>query len=67
MSLPAREFLDTHFRLCEIFHASGLAEEIEENFRRWDQINQEASHHVLQEDGSTNVAELLQVALFGVV
>ncbi|KAJ5105692.1 hypothetical protein NUU61_003039 [Penicillium alfredii] len=26
-SLPNRDFLDTHFRLCEIWHASGMAEE----------------------------------------
>ncbi|KAJ5931304.1 hypothetical protein N7516_005793 [Penicillium verrucosum] len=65
--LPGREFLDTHFRLCEIFHASGLAKEVEDNYRRWDQIKQQASGHSLLEDGSTNVAEILQTALFSVV
>ncbi|KOS39711.1 hypothetical protein ACN38_g9454 [Penicillium nordicum] len=64
--LPGREFLDTHFRLYEIFHASGLAKEVEDNYRRWDQIKQQASGHSLLEDGSTNVAEILQTALFGV-
>ncbi|CAI7661197.1 unnamed protein product [Penicillium viridicatum] len=65
--LPASEFLDTRFRPCEISHASGFAEEVEENSRRWDQIKQEGSHHVLQEDGSTNVAEFLQTGLFGYI
>ncbi|KAJ5815923.1 hypothetical protein N7447_008156 [Penicillium robsamsonii] len=65
-ALSAREFLDTHFRLCEIFHASDLAKEVEENSGRWDQIKQQKAGHSLEEDGSTNLAEILQTALFDV-
>lgn len=64
--LPNRDFLDTHFRLCEIFHTSGLADEVEYNAKRWDQMQQEGCGRVLQEDGSTNLTEFLQVAFFGV-
>ncbi|KAJ6038389.1 hypothetical protein N7460_008160 [Penicillium canescens] len=60
--LPARDFLETHYRLCEIWHASGFAEEFEYNARCWDDIKQETNGCVLQEDGSTGLAEILETA-----
>lgn len=60
--LPLRELLDTHYRLAEIYHAAGFAEEAALNARRWDKIKEEARGHSLREDGSTNVSDILFTA-----
>jgi hypothetical protein len=65
--LPARDLLDTHFRLCEIWHASSFAEQVEYNTERWDRMKQEAYGGFLQEDGSTDLAKFLQTAFSSVV
>lgn len=65
IALPSEEFLDAHYRLCEIWHASGMAEESASRAYRWDETKRGLCGHLLREDGSSDVREFLELALFG--
>ncbi|KAJ9243408.1 hypothetical protein DTO169E5_2651 [Paecilomyces variotii] len=57
IELPDPEFLDTHYRLAEIFHASGMDEEIDRHIQDFKDLT------CLAEDGSTNINQLLTIRL----
>lgn len=66
-ALPNRDFLDTHYRLCEIWHASGFAEVMEYNARRWASMKQRTCGRVVKEDGSSDLSEWIQAAFPDIV
>ncbi|KAJ9223654.1 hypothetical protein DTO169C6_4006 [Paecilomyces variotii] len=55
IKLPDPDFLDTHYRLAEIFHASGMDEEIDRHIQDFKDLI------CLAEDGSTNINQLLTI------
>ncbi|KAJ5685669.1 hypothetical protein N7536_008288 [Penicillium majusculum] len=52
-----RTLLDLHWRLCEMFNASGAGEEIDRVLEKWDKIKERSG--CLATDGSTKIEELL--------
>ncbi|KAF7719036.1 Uncharacterized protein PECH_000218 [Penicillium ucsense] len=60
--LPSTDLLDMHWRLCEIFHASGMAEEVKLVEQRWFKLKHDLCGCSLPEDGSLNLEEVLHVA-----
>ncbi|KAJ9300187.1 hypothetical protein DTO271G3_2304 [Paecilomyces variotii] len=57
IKLPDPDFLDTHCRLAEILHASGMDEEIDRHIQDYEDLT------CLAEDGSTNINQLLTIRL----
>ncbi|KAJ9321909.1 hypothetical protein DTO027B5_5343 [Paecilomyces variotii] len=55
IKLPDPNFLDTHYRLAEIFHASRIDEEIDRHIQDFKDLT------CLAEDGSTNINQLLTI------
>ncbi|OJJ42581.1 hypothetical protein ASPZODRAFT_104994 [Penicilliopsis zonata CBS 506.65] len=66
LPLPCREYIDCHYRLAEVFHASGMGEEIDRHLRRWEEMKQEADEFYLAEDGSSDIDFILRVAFWDV-
>ncbi|KAJ5493444.1 hypothetical protein N7539_002190 [Penicillium diatomitis] len=60
--LPSTDLLDMHWRVCEIFHASGMAEEVKLVEQRWFKLKHDLCGRSLPEDGSLNLEEVLHVA-----
>lgn len=56
-----RSLLDLHWRLCEVFNASGAGEEIDRSLDKWDEIKERSGS--MAADGSTNIGELLWYSL----
>ncbi|KAJ5941362.1 hypothetical protein N7516_001530 [Penicillium verrucosum] len=52
-----RNLLDLHWRLCEVFNASGAGGEIDRVLEKWDKIKERSG--CLATDGSTKIEELL--------
>ncbi|KAJ9299729.1 hypothetical protein DTO271G3_2613 [Paecilomyces variotii] len=61
IKLPDPDFLDVHYRLAEIFHASGMGYEIDRHIQDSEDLA------CFAEDGSTNVNQLLTVRLAATV
>ncbi|KAJ9400162.1 hypothetical protein DTO282F9_2932 [Paecilomyces variotii] len=61
IKLPDPDFLDVHYRLAEIFHASGIGYEIDRYIQDFEDLA------CFAEDGSTNVNQLLTVRLAATV
>ncbi|KAJ5773719.1 hypothetical protein N7457_008615 [Penicillium paradoxum] len=64
--IPCPAILDAHWRMCEIFNASGMGETIERHLRDWEELRGSGCA-VVREDGTTDLASLLDVALWGQV
>lgn len=64
--IPSPAILETHWRMCEIFNASAMGETIERHIRDWDELKGSGSA-VIREDGTTDLASLLHIALWGQV
>ncbi|KAJ5332723.1 uncharacterized protein MYU51_015313 [Penicillium brevicompactum] len=64
--IPSRAILDTHWRMCEIFNASAMGETVEQHIRDWEELRGSGCA-VVKEDGSTDLASLLEIALWGQV
>ncbi|RAL02491.1 HNH endonuclease signature motif containing protein, partial [Aspergillus ibericus CBS 121593] len=63
LELPSAALLDCHYRLAEILNASGMAEVIDEHWRRWEDLKESAGG-MLRPDGGTEIGEYLEVALW---
>jgi hypothetical protein len=63
--LPSVELLDCHWRLAEILNASGMAETVERHQRDWEDIKGSADGKQLRADGKTDIAHILNTALWG--
>ncbi|GFF27081.1 hypothetical protein IFM58399_01600 [Aspergillus lentulus] len=67
-SLPDPAYLDCHYRVAEILHASGLAEYIERKIQDWEDLKQSGgTDGALRPDGSTDVTRILNTALWSAV
>ncbi|KAJ5374446.1 hypothetical protein N7517_006452 [Penicillium concentricum] len=64
--IPSPAILDAHWRMCEIFDASAMGEVIERYLRDWEELRG-SECAVIREDGTTNLASLLDIALWGQV
>ncbi|KAJ5578155.1 uncharacterized protein N7459_007119 [Penicillium hispanicum] len=62
LDLPNPALLDCHYRLAEILNASGMAEVIERNFRRWEDLK--GTCNLLREDGGTDIGAFLYAGLW---
>ncbi|KAI9369107.1 hypothetical protein BJX61DRAFT_549831 [Aspergillus egyptiacus] len=67
LPLLNKEYLECHYRLAQIFHASGIDEYIDRNLRRWDKLKEASEGSCLAEDGSSDLTTVLTVALWGTV
>ncbi|OJJ46525.1 hypothetical protein ASPZODRAFT_132593 [Penicilliopsis zonata CBS 506.65] len=63
LPLPCAAFLDCHYRLAEILNVSGMAETIDEHWRRWEDLKGSAGD-MLHPDGGTDIGGYLKVALW---
>ncbi|EAW11918.1 uncharacterized protein ACLA_006760 [Aspergillus clavatus NRRL 1] len=63
LPLPSVTFLECHYRLAEIFHASGMAQVIEKYLWGWEDIKANAPE-TLSADGRTDIAHMLEVGLW---
>lgn len=61
--LPCRVFLDSHYRLAEILHASGMGEFIDQKIRDWEKMKNGPDCHQLRADGGTDLDKILRTAL----
>lgn len=52
--------------MCEIFNASAMGQTIQRHIRDWEDVKGSASA-VIKEDGTTDLADLLDIALWGQV
>ncbi|GFF84565.1 hypothetical protein IFM47457_06523 [Aspergillus lentulus] len=67
-SLPDPAYLDCHYRVAEILHASGLAEYIERKIQDWEDLKQSGgTDGALRPDGSTDVTRILNTALWNLL
>ncbi|KAJ5170266.1 uncharacterized protein N7500_003049 [Penicillium coprophilum] len=64
--IPCPAILDAHWRMCEIFNASAMGETIERHRRKWEELR-DSGCAVVREDGTTDLASLLDIALRGQV
>lgn len=64
MPFPHPDLLDCHYRIAEILNASGMEEEIDRKLDDWDKMKRSMPDGCLNEDGSTNVADILRTALW---
>ncbi|KAJ5554996.1 hypothetical protein N7461_003466 [Penicillium sp. DV-2018c] len=64
--IPSPAILDAHWRLCEIFNASAMGKTIERHIRDWEELRHSGCA-VVKEDGSTDLASLLDIALWAQV
>ncbi|KAJ5470528.1 hypothetical protein N7530_007885, partial [Penicillium desertorum] len=62
--IPSRAILDAHRRMCEILNASAMGETIERHLRDWEELRGSTSA-IIREDGMTDLASLLDIALWG--
>ncbi|CAI7594999.1 unnamed protein product [Penicillium bialowiezense] len=62
--IPSRAILDAHWRMCEIFNACAMGKTIEQHIRDWEELRG-SECAVVREDGSTDLASLLDIALWG--
>ncbi|KAJ5130237.1 uncharacterized protein N7515_006276 [Penicillium bovifimosum] len=62
--IPSPAILDAHWRMCEIFNASAMGETIERHIQDWEELRGSGCA-VVREDGSTDLASLLDIALWG--
>ncbi|KAF7713480.1 Uncharacterized protein PECH_001257 [Penicillium ucsense] len=62
LKLPDRDYLDCHWRITEIFNASGMGEVIDKHFQEWEDLK--GTCHELREDGTTNVDRFLRAGLW---
>ncbi|OOF90161.1 hypothetical protein ASPCADRAFT_10910 [Aspergillus carbonarius ITEM 5010] len=62
--LPDPVLLDCHYRIAEILHATGLAEVIDRDFDRWDEMRRAPNAAQLREDGSTDITRYLEAAFW---
>ncbi|KAJ5502908.1 hypothetical protein N7463_005782 [Penicillium fimorum] len=60
--IPSPAILDAHWRMCEIFNASAMGEAIERHLRDWEELRG-SECAVVREDGTTDLASLLDIAL----
>lgn len=67
LPLPNKEYLECHYRLAQIFHASGMGEYIDRHLRHWDKLKEASEGSCLAEDGSSDLTTVLGVALWGTV
>ncbi|GIJ83899.1 hypothetical protein Asppvi_002730 [Aspergillus pseudoviridinutans] len=66
--LPDPAYLDCHYRVAEILHASGLAEYIERKIQDWEDLKQSGeTDGALRPDGSTDITRILNTALWTAV
>ncbi|KAF5865276.1 hypothetical protein ETB97_004859 [Aspergillus alliaceus] len=63
LDLPSPALLDCHYRLAEILNASGMAEVIERNFRKWEDLKGSAPN-LLRADGGTDIGHFLRAGLW---
>ncbi|EAW07770.1 uncharacterized protein ACLA_024860 [Aspergillus clavatus NRRL 1] len=63
LPLPSITFLNCHYGLAEILHASGMAEVIEKHLRDWEDIEANAPE-TLSMDGRADIAHMLEVRLW---
>lgn len=61
---PNLNLLDCHYRIAEILNASGMGEEIDRKQDEWDRMKRSILDGCLNEDGSTNVADILRTGLW---
>ncbi|EKV05517.1 hypothetical protein PDIG_83150 [Penicillium digitatum PHI26] len=64
--IPCPAILDAHWRMCEIFNASAMGDTIERHRRDWEELKG-SGRAVVREDGTTDLASLLDIALWGQV
>jgi hypothetical protein len=64
IELPSAELLECHWRLAEIFNASGMAKIIEKHREDWEDLKDRTTSGHLRADGGTDVAHFLKVALW---
>ncbi|EAW22743.1 uncharacterized protein NFIA_014330 [Aspergillus fischeri NRRL 181] len=65
LPLPDPAYLDCHYRVAEILHASGLAEYIERKIQDWEDLKQSGgADGSFRPDGSTDVTRILNTALW---
>ncbi|KAI2679620.1 hypothetical protein DTO012A7_5744 [Penicillium roqueforti] len=64
--IPSPAILDAHWRVCEIFNASAMGETIERRLREWEGLRG-SKCAIIREDGTTDLASLLDIALWGQV
>ncbi|OJJ50420.1 hypothetical protein ASPZODRAFT_13500 [Penicilliopsis zonata CBS 506.65] len=62
-ALPSAALLDCHYRLAEILNASGMAEVIDEQWRRWEDLRESTGGSV-HPDGKTDIGGYLNAALW---
>ncbi|PWY81703.1 hypothetical protein BO94DRAFT_536927 [Aspergillus sclerotioniger CBS 115572] len=65
--LPDPALLNCHYRVAEILHATGLAEVIDRDYDRWNELRHAPSGAQLQEDGSTDLTHYLDAAFWWAV
>jgi hypothetical protein len=63
LELPDAALLDCHYRVAEILNASGMAEVIKRYRQDWEDIKG-STGGTLREDGGTDIAQILSVALW---
>ncbi|KAH8805301.1 hypothetical protein F5884DRAFT_902333 [Xylogone sp. PMI_703] len=61
--LPNLAYIDCHYRIEEILHASGMGDAIEQKLRDWEDLK-EMGHGSMKEDGPTDVSQYLTTALW---
>lgn len=64
--IPSPALLDAHWRMCEVFNASAMGETIERHIRDWEELKN-SGRAVVRENGTTDLAGLLDIALWGQV
>ncbi|GAD93185.1 hypothetical protein ANI_1_1262034 [Paecilomyces variotii No. 5] len=61
---PHPDLLDCHYKIAEILNASGMGEEIDRKQDEWDRMKRNMPDGCLNEDGSSNVADILRTGLW---
>jgi hypothetical protein len=65
LQLPNKEYLECHYRLSQVFHATGMGEYIDRNLQRRDEMKAATSGSCLAENGTSDLTDIFNVALWG--